>query len=192
MCAGPRAGTPACIRYRPGKVGRCASSFAKRPHHRTSSSRNVAHLFPQPDISAWWPGRAWLRNSAFSDGHDTRAIQAYLGHRSIMYPNAASSFGLASHMGDVVEESDGDLMGNGVNCRAPGRDRQNRRHLSLGGCLKNIAEPVRVYSLEVGRPAQVKQPSASIPPRLSTSSSPSPISAAILSRSISWTASPIV
>ena len=29
MCAGPRAGTPACIRYRPGKVGRCASSYAK-------------------------------------------------------------------------------------------------------------------------------------------------------------------
>jgi hypothetical protein len=32
--------------------------------------------------------------------------------------------------------------------------------------LKNIAEPIRVYSLEVGRPAQVKQP-ASTPPRLS-------------------------
>jgi len=33
--------------------------------------------------------------------------------------------------------------------------------------LKNIAEPIRVYSLEVGRPARVKQPSASTPPRLS-------------------------
>jgi len=44
------------------------------------SSRNVAHLFPQPDISAWWPGRAKLAN----DGHNTRAIQAYLAHRSIM------------------------------------------------------------------------------------------------------------
>jgi TolB-like protein len=33
--------------------------------------------------------------------------------------------------------------------------------------LKNIAEPIRVYSLEVGRPAQVKQPAASTPPRLS-------------------------
>jgi len=33
--------------------------------------------------------------------------------------------------------------------------------------LKNIAEPIRVYSLEVGRPAQVKSSSASTPPRLS-------------------------
>jgi TolB-like protein len=35
-------------------------------------------------------------------------------------------------------------------------------------CLdRNIAEPVRVYSLEVGRPAQVKLPSSLTPPRLS-------------------------
>ena len=49
-----------------------------------------------PHISAWWPGRAWPRNShcpfiptccgtcgfkLANDGHDTRAIQAYLGHR---------------------------------------------------------------------------------------------------------------
>jgi TolB-like protein len=33
--------------------------------------------------------------------------------------------------------------------------------------LKNIVEPIRVYSLEVGRPAPVKSPSASTPPRLS-------------------------
>jgi TolB-like protein len=33
--------------------------------------------------------------------------------------------------------------------------------------LKNIAEPMRVYFLEVGRPAQVTQPAASTPPRLS-------------------------
>jgi integrase len=36
------------------------------PKSPTSSSRNVALLFPQPDISAWWPGRAWLRNSPSS------------------------------------------------------------------------------------------------------------------------------
>jgi hypothetical protein len=58
MYAGPRAGMPACIRYRPGKVGHCGSSYAKHQHRPTSSSRNVALLFPQPDISAWWPGRA--------------------------------------------------------------------------------------------------------------------------------------
>jgi hypothetical protein len=56
---------PTCIRYRPGKVGRCASSCANLQRRPTSSCRNVAHLFPQPDISAWWPGRAWPRNSPF-------------------------------------------------------------------------------------------------------------------------------
>jgi hypothetical protein len=60
----PRAGMPVCIRYQPGKVGRCASSCAKHQHRPTSLSRNVAHRFPQPDISAWLPGRAWLRNLA--------------------------------------------------------------------------------------------------------------------------------
>jgi TolB-like protein len=33
--------------------------------------------------------------------------------------------------------------------------------------LKNIAETIRVYSLEVGKPTPVKSPSASTPPRLS-------------------------
>jgi hypothetical protein len=65
MYAEPRAGMPACIRYLHGKVGRCGSSYAKHQRHPTSSCRNVAHLFPQPDISAWWPGRAWPRNSHF-------------------------------------------------------------------------------------------------------------------------------
>jgi hypothetical protein len=51
---------------RSGRAGHCASSCAKHQRHPTSSCRNVAHLFPQPDISAWWPGRAGQRNSAFS------------------------------------------------------------------------------------------------------------------------------
>ena len=37
---------------------------AASPH--TSSSRSVARRCPQPDISAWLPGRAWLRNSRSS------------------------------------------------------------------------------------------------------------------------------
>jgi adenylate cyclase len=47
--------------------------------------------------------------------------------------------------------------------------------------LKNIAEPVRVYSLQVGVPTQARpaaraeQPSASTPPRLSIVFFPSPI-----------------
>jgi TolB-like protein/Tfp pilus assembly protein PilF len=90
------------------------------------------------------------------------------------------------HLGDVVEESDGDLMGDGVNLAArlegiakPGaiclsedayRQVKSRLDLAVSDLgatqLKNIAEPVRVYSLEIGKPA-VKPSSASIPPRLS-------------------------
>src|ERR1700681_4859985 len=80
------------------------------------------------------------------------------------------------HLGDVVEESDGDLMGDGVNIAArlegiakPGAiclsedayrqvsGRLDMEVTDLGPThLKNIAEPVRVYSIEVGKPAQAK------------------------------------
>jgi adenylate cyclase len=96
-------------------------------------------------------------------------------------------FRVGIHLGDVVEESDGDLMGDGVNIAArlegiakPGaiclsedayRQVKSRLDLAvrdLGATqLKNIAEPVRVYSLEVGKPAPGRQPPASTPPRLS-------------------------
>jgi adenylate cyclase len=79
-------------------------------------------------------------------------------------------------MGDVVEESDGDLMGDGVNiaarlqgiakpgaiCLSEDAYRQVKTRLDLAVSdlgptkLKNIAEPVRVFSLEVGKPAQAK------------------------------------
>jgi adenylate cyclase len=84
------------------------------------------------------------------------------------------------HLGDVVEESDGDLMGDGVNIAArlegiakPGaiclsedayRQVKSRLDLAvhdLGATrLKNIAEPVRAYALEVGRKGKpTKRPS---------------------------------
>jgi class 3 adenylate cyclase/TolB-like protein/tetratricopeptide (TPR) repeat protein len=85
-------------------------------------------------------------------------------------------FRVGIHVGDVVEEADGDLMGDGVNIAArlqsiaqPGaiclsedayRQVQQRLDLKvtdLGATpLKNIAQPIRVYSLEVGAPAQPK------------------------------------
>jgi len=85
-------------------------------------------------------------------------------------------FRIGIHLGDVVEESDGDLMGDGVNIAArlegiaaPGAIflsedafRQVRARLDLAVSdlgqrqLKNIAEPVRIYALEVGRPAEAK------------------------------------
>ena len=80
------------------------------------------------------------------------------------------------HLGDVVEESDGDLMGDGVNIAArlegiaePGaiclseqaywqvKGRLDLAVTDLGATrLKNIAEPVRVYSLQVGVPVVAK------------------------------------
>jgi adenylate cyclase len=96
------------------------------------------------------------------------------------------------HLGDVVEESDGDLMGDGVNiaarlegiappgaiCLSDDAYRQVKARLDLKVTdlgptrLKNIADPIRAYSLEVGQPAQPKPTPAhtaekSIPPRLS-------------------------
>ncbi len=85
-------------------------------------------------------------------------------------------FRIGVHLGDVVEESDGDLMGDGVNIAArlegvakPGaiclseqaywqvKGRLDLAVSDLGATqLKNIAEPVRAYSLQVGLPAQAK------------------------------------
>src|SRR5271157_1512454 len=101
-------------------------------------------------------------------------------------------FRVGIHVGDVVEENDGDLMGDGVNVAArlesvakPGaiclsedayRQVKGRLDLKVSDLgpthLKNIAEPVRVYSLQVGQPAQAKSapapaPETSGPPRLS-------------------------
>jgi TolB-like protein/class 3 adenylate cyclase len=87
-------------------------------------------------------------------------------------------FRVGIHVGDVVEESDGDLMGDGVNIAArlegvakPGaiclseqaywqvKGRLDLTASDLGATqLKNIAEPIRVYSLDVGQPAQAKPP----------------------------------
>ena len=88
-------------------------------------------------------------------------------------PEKRIEFRVGIHVGDVVEESDGDLMGDGVNVAAriegicrPGaiclsedayRQVKGRLDLKVNDLgltqLKNIAEPVRVYSLEVGGPA---------------------------------------
>src|SRR5476651_1863369 len=101
-------------------------------------------------------------------------------------------FRIGIHIGDVVEESDGDLMGDGVNIAArlesvakPGAiclsedayrqvsGRLDMEVIDLGPSqLKNIERSIRVYSLQVGVPAQAKPALApslgkSRPPRLS-------------------------
>ena len=102
-------------------------------------------------------------------------------------------FRIGIHLGDVVEESDGDLMGDGVNIAsrlegvaAPGaiclsedayRQVKARLDLSVSDLgstqLKNIAEPIRVYSLQVGTKAPAtpetatSRPATAAPPKLS-------------------------
>jgi TolB-like protein/class 3 adenylate cyclase len=107
-------------------------------------------------------------------------------------PERRIEFRIGVHLGDVVEESDGDLMGDGVNiaarlegiaepgaiCLSEDAYRQVKGRLDLAVTdlgptdLKNIAEPIRVYSLDVGQPGQAKSaqtpgPEKSVPPRLS-------------------------
>ena len=107
-------------------------------------------------------------------------------------PKRRIEFRVGIHLGDVVEEADGDLMGDGVNiaarlagickpgaiCLSEDAYRQVKGRLDLAVTdlgptqLKNIAEPIRVYSLEVGKPAQAKPAPAPAsekfaPPRLS-------------------------
>ena len=91
-------------------------------------------------------------------------------------------FRIGIHLGDVVEEADGDMMGDGVNIAArlegiakPGaiclsdqafwqvKGRLDLAVHDLGPTqLKNIAEPIRVYSLVVGEPSQAKSAPASV------------------------------
>ena len=91
-------------------------------------------------------------------------------------PERRIEFRIGVHLGDVVEEADGDLMGDGVNIAArlegiagPGaiclsedayRQVKGRLDLAVRDLgpteLKNIADPIRVYSLQVGAPAETK------------------------------------
>lgn len=91
-------------------------------------------------------------------------------------PDRRIDFRIGIHLGDVVEESDGDLMGDGVNiatrlegiakpgaiCLSEDAYRQVKARLGLAvhdlgtTQLKNIPDPIRVYTLEVGPGAQAK------------------------------------
>jgi class 3 adenylate cyclase len=93
-------------------------------------------------------------------------------------PDKRIEFRVGIHLGDVVEEADGDLMGDGVNIAArlegvakPGgicisddayrqvKSRLDLRVSDLGPVpLKNIAEPMRAYSLEIGAPPEARSP----------------------------------
>ena len=101
-------------------------------------------------------------------------------------------FRIGVHLGDVVEEADGDLMGDGVNiaarlegiaapggvCLSEDAFRQVKGRLDLAATdlgekeLKNIVEPVRVHSLQIGLRAQPK-PAVPEPARLALPDRPS-------------------
>src|SRR6202007_418070 len=107
-------------------------------------------------------------------------------------PERRIEFRVGIHLGDVVEESDGDLMGDGVNidarleriakpgaiCLSEDAYRQGKSRLDLAVSdlgetkLKNIAEPIRVYSLHCGNAIAAKATSlagvaSSVAPALS-------------------------
>jgi TolB-like protein/class 3 adenylate cyclase/Flp pilus assembly protein TadD len=89
-------------------------------------------------------------------------------------PERRIDFRIGIHLGDVVEEKDGDLMGDGVNiaarlegiampgaiCLSEDAYRQVKARLDLAVSdlgatqLKNITDPIRVYSLQVGIAAE--------------------------------------
>jgi adenylate cyclase len=104
-------------------------------------------------------------------------VQSGLAERNAgLPPEKRIVYRVGIHLGDVVEESDGDLMGDGVNiaarlesvakpgtiCLSEDAYRQVKGRLDLAVTdlgptqLKNIAEPIRVYSVDVGQPAVVK------------------------------------
>ena len=95
-------------------------------------------------------------------------------------PEKRIEFRIGIHLGDLVEESDGDLMGDGVNIAArlegicePGgvclsedayRQVKSRFELQVADLgpqsLKNIAEPVHAYLLRHGAPTTQKSAQA--------------------------------
>jgi adenylate cyclase len=109
-------------------------------------------------------------------------------------------FRIGVHLGDVVEESDGDLMGDGVNiaarlegiaepggiCLSEDAYRQVKGRLDIAvtdlgpTALKNIAEPVRAYALQVGVPAPARAATQTRPPEPKKRSMLAPLIAGIV------------
>jgi TolB-like protein/class 3 adenylate cyclase/Flp pilus assembly protein TadD len=111
-------------------------------------------------------------------------------------PDRRIEFRVGIHLGDVIVESDGDLMGDGVNIAArlegiaePGgiclsedawrqvRDKIDAEFSELGDKeLKNIARPVRVYALMSGAASPTPAPHAAAPGK----AGPPPLSIVVL------------
>jgi class 3 adenylate cyclase len=122
------------------------------------------------------------------------AIQTAMIERNAGIPaDQRIEFRIGIHLGDVVEESDGDLMGDGVNiaarlegvakpgaiCLSEDAYRQVKARLDIAITdlgetkLKNIAEPIRAYSLQVGVAAEPKATPVTPAPALALPKKPS-------------------
>lgn len=115
-------------------------------------------------------------------------------------PERRIEFRIGIHLGDVVEESDGDLMGDGVNIAArlegvaqPGticlsedayRQVKSRLDFAISDLgetkLKNIAEPMRIYSLQFGGAVSAKGSKGTAAPAAPELSLPDKPSIAVL------------
>ena len=114
-------------------------------------------------------------------------VQNAMAERNSGVPEESRiEFRIGVHLGDVVEESDGDLMGDGVNiaarlegvakpgaiCLSEDAYRQVKSRVDLNvrdlgpTALKNIAERMRVYSIEVGKPNVKPRPKPALQGRL--------------------------
>ena len=161
-------------RPRRGSHARAAAGAPQRPDRPddrgSQRARGQAHRRRRAGRIPLRGRRRALRASKFS----TRWSSA----TPASWPDRRIEFRIGVHLGDVVEESDGDLMGDGVNvaarlegiaspgaiCLSEDAYRQVRARLDLAVSdlgetqLKNIAEPMRVYALEVGRAGEAKPP----------------------------------
>jgi adenylate cyclase len=125
--------------------------------------------------------------------------QGMIGRNSGLPQEQRIEFRIGIHLGDVVEESDGDLMGDCVNIAArlegvaaPGAiclsedayrqvsGRLDMEVTDLGPTqLKNIERSIRVYSLQVGVPAHAKPVTAARPAAAKMRSSLAPLLAGV-------------
>ena len=121
--------------------------------------------------------------------------RSMIARNSGMPPEQRIEFRIGIHLGDVVEEADGDLMGDAVNiaarleavaapcaiCLSEDAYRQVSGRLDmevtdLGPTkLKNIERSIRIYSLQVSVPAQAKPMTALGPPAPKERSSLTPL-----------------
>jgi adenylate cyclase len=141
--------------------------------------RALRHEFIDPTVAAH-KGRVFKRTgdgvivefrSVVDAVNCARVVQNAMIDRNAGLPDDRRIvFRIGVHLGDVVEEADGDLMGDGVNIAArlegiaePGaiclsedayrhvRSRLEYEVTDLGPkALKNISEPVRVFSVQAG------------------------------------------